>query len=122
VQALSGTQVGSNFSQQILPTHTFKHPPKDLDVLFVPGGPGSMVLELDDAIAYIRHVYPSLQYIFSVCTGSTLLARAGVLDGKNATTNKSGSGRPRRARRRTGFLDVGSSTVRVSPSACIRDD
>jgi putative intracellular protease/amidase len=89
VQALSGTQVGSNFSQQILPTHTFKHPPKDLDVLFVPGGPGSMVLELDDAIAYIRHVYPSLQYIFSVCTGSTLLARAGVLDGKNATTNKS---------------------------------
>jgi putative intracellular protease/amidase len=46
------------------------------------------VLELEDAVDYIREVYPSLQYIVSVCTGSTLLARAGILDGKRATTNK----------------------------------
>jgi putative intracellular protease/amidase len=80
--------VGSNFSQQILPTHTFKHPPKDLDVLIVSGGQGSLVLELHDEIKYIKDVYPSLKYILSVCTGSTLLARAGILDGKNATNKQ----------------------------------
>jgi transcriptional regulator GlxA family with amidase domain len=29
-----------------------------------------------------------LKYVVSVCTGSTVLARAGVLDGRKATTNK----------------------------------
>lgn len=29
-----------------------------------------------------------VKYILSVCTGSTILARAGILDGRPATTNK----------------------------------
>ncbi|ESK92899.1 dj-1 family protein [Moniliophthora roreri MCA 2997] len=80
----------SNFSQAIVPTHNFTHPPPKLDVLFVPGGMGTRAPapELDAHIAFIRETYPSLQYIVSVCTGSWLLARAGVLDGKNATSNK----------------------------------
>jgi putative intracellular protease/amidase len=85
--------LGSTFAltQTINPTHTFKHPPKDLDVLLIPGGVGSLYDSpgLLEAIAFIKHEYPRLQYIFTVCTGSTLLARAGVLDGKRATTNKS---------------------------------
>jgi putative intracellular protease/amidase len=84
---------GSTFAltQTINPTHTFAHPPENLDVLLVPGGVGSLYdsPELFEAIAFIKHEYPRLQYIFTVCTGSTLLARAGVLDGKRATTNKS---------------------------------
>jgi putative intracellular protease/amidase len=83
---------GSTFelTQTVNPTHTFAHPPKELDVLLVPGGDGSLYDSpaLLEAIAYIKKEYPRLQYIFSVCTGSTLLARAGVLDGKKATTNK----------------------------------
>ncbi|KDQ14439.1 hypothetical protein BOTBODRAFT_132252 [Botryobasidium botryosum FD-172 SS1] len=81
---------GSNFSESVVPTHTFANPPKDLDVLFVPGGAGTRAPEpaLLDVIAYIKETYPSLKYLVSVCTGSTLLARAGVLDGKRATTNK----------------------------------
>ncbi|KFA51559.1 hypothetical protein S40293_03908 [Stachybotrys chartarum IBT 40293] len=85
----------SNFSQSVVPTHTFANPPEDLDVLFVPGGAGTRAvnspnpdLRLTELIAYIRDVYPSLQYIISVCTGAQLLAQAGVLDGRNATTNK----------------------------------
>jgi len=78
---------GANFSESIVPTHTFADPPKNLDVLFVPGGIGARDA-LPDAIAYIKETYPSLKYIVSVCTGSTLLARAGILDGKKATTNK----------------------------------
>jgi transcriptional regulator GlxA family with amidase domain len=86
----TATNHTEHFSQSIVPTHTFKHPPKELDVLIVPGGVGSTyeAPALLDAIAYIKHEYPRLQYIISVCTGATLLARAGVLDGKNATTNK----------------------------------
>jgi putative intracellular protease/amidase len=74
-----------------VPTHTFKHPPKDLDVLIVPGGVGAYYEPpaMLDAIEFIRETYPRLQYIISVCVGSTLLARAGILDGKRATTNKS---------------------------------
>jgi transcriptional regulator GlxA family with amidase domain len=82
--------VGSIFAEHVVPTHTFKHPPRDLDVLLIPGGGGTRAAAPDllDAIKYIKHVYPRLEYIISVCTGATLLARAGVLDGRRATTNK----------------------------------
>lgn len=85
----------SNFAQSIVPTHTFANPPADLDVLFVPGGAGTRAvnspypeLRLTELIDYIRDVYPSLKYLVSVCTGAQLVAQAGVLDGRNATTNK----------------------------------
>jgi transcriptional regulator GlxA family with amidase domain len=79
--------IGSTFNEHVVPTHTFDNPPEDLDVLLVPGGGGTRA-ELLDAIKYIKDIYPSLQYLFSVCTGASLLARAGVLDGRRATTNK----------------------------------
>jgi transcriptional regulator GlxA family with amidase domain len=83
---------GADFYQEILPTHTFKHPPKDLDVLMVPGGLGTGVQPplLLDAIEYIKDTYPRLQYIISICAGATMLARAGVIDGRRATGNKAG--------------------------------
>jgi transcriptional regulator GlxA family with amidase domain len=89
-------QANSSFSQSIVPTHTFANPPQDLDVLFVPGGVGTRAvlspypeLRLTELIAYIAKVYPSLKYLVTICTGSQLAAQAGVLDGRNATTNKS---------------------------------
>lgn len=44
--------------------------------------------EILAAVEFIRAVYPSLSPLITVCTGSGLAARAGVLDGKRATTNK----------------------------------
>lgn len=80
----------SKFSESIVPTHTFDNPPSDLDVLIVPGGFGTSIPEnMEPIITYIRKTYPSLKYILSICTGSGVLARAGVLDGKKATGNKS---------------------------------
>ena len=85
------SKTNSNFSQSIVPTHTFANPPDvQLDVLFIPGGFGTRAVapKLDSAIDFIRTTYPSLQYLVTVCTGSALAARAGILDGRNATSNK----------------------------------
>ena len=73
----------SNFNESIVPTHTFADPPANLDVLIVPGGLGTRapIEQLQPAIDFIKTQYPSLKYLISVCTGATLLARAGVLDG-----------------------------------------
>ncbi|KAL2828888.1 class I glutamine amidotransferase-like protein [Aspergillus cavernicola] len=79
-----------SLSQEILPTHTFATAP-EIDVLLVPGGKGVRCLDtkpITEAIKFIGEVYPSLKYLITVCTGSALVARSGVLDGRRATTNK----------------------------------
>ena len=79
---------GANFSQSIVPNHTFETAPP-LDVLIVPGGIGNRIASnVEAAIQYIREIYPRLRYLISVCTGSRMVAEAGVLDGRRATTNK----------------------------------
>lgn len=61
--------------------------PGPLDVLLVPGGGGTRK-DVSHEIDFVRTVYPSLKHLISVCTGSTIIARAGALDNKRATTNK----------------------------------
>ncbi|KAJ7019284.1 class I glutamine amidotransferase-like protein [Mycena alexandri] len=79
--------MNSNFSESVLPTHTFATAPP-LDVLIVPGGLGTRATDLNDTIDFVRETFPTLQYFVSVCTGAGIAARAGILDGKDATTNK----------------------------------
>jgi putative intracellular protease/amidase len=80
---------GSYFGSAVVPTHTFANPP-DLDVLIVPGGLGTRapVPYLNTTIDYVRSAFPKIKYLITVCTGAGIAARAGVLDGKHATTNK----------------------------------
>ncbi|KAF2184093.1 class I glutamine amidotransferase-like protein [Zopfia rhizophila CBS 207.26] len=79
----------SNFHESIVPTHTFDSAPKDLEVLLIPGGFGTRdEANLRPAIEFIKTVYPSLKYCLTVCTGSAVLAKTGVLDGRQATSNK----------------------------------
>lgn len=40
-------------------------------------------------LQFIKLQAPGAKYILSACTGSWILAQAGVLDGKKATSNKS---------------------------------
>jgi putative intracellular protease/amidase len=57
------------------------------DILCVPGGAGSRALLHDERfLGWIRDVHASSRWTTSVCTGSLLLAAAGVLDGLEATT------------------------------------
>jgi len=56
------------------------------DVLFVPGGPGVLPVMEDPAVVdFVKSSAAEAKYITAVCTGSLLLAAAGVLVGKKAT-------------------------------------
>lgn len=94
-------RTGSICSQTIVPTGTFKdfidiksasRSPEnmpDIDVLLVPGGAGTRFPEtIDPVIEFIEKVFPSVKYVISICNGAGVLARAWILDGKKAITNK----------------------------------
>ena len=58
------------------------------DVLVVPGGPGQEQAMLDEEItSWIRLIDGTTQWTTSVCTGSLVLAAAGLLDGLEATSH-----------------------------------
>lgn len=58
-------------------------------MLLVPGGPGVPDAMGDrEIVDWITSVASTAELTMSVCTGSALLAGAGVLKGKSATTNK----------------------------------
>jgi len=60
------------------------------DIILVPGGPGARPDACPKSLMeFLKRQAPGAKYILSVCTGSWILARAGILNGKKATTNKS---------------------------------
>jgi transcriptional regulator GlxA family with amidase domain len=72
---------------EITATTSFADAPV-LDILIVPGGPGQLSL-MKHAILmdYIRSCVDPADWVCSVCTGALLLAQAGVLRGRRATTH-----------------------------------
>ncbi|KAF2671419.1 class I glutamine amidotransferase-like protein [Microthyrium microscopicum] len=80
---------GTSFAESLAITHTFEDAPKDLEVLLIPGGYGTRVLNQTAPVReYIKKVFPNLRYVITVCTGAGLFARTGLLDGRRATGNK----------------------------------
>ena len=68
--------------------HGFADCPK-LDVMLVPGGIGTREeAENPTLLGWLGRRAGEAEVVTSVCTGAALLARAGVLDGRRATTNK----------------------------------
>jgi transcriptional regulator GlxA family with amidase domain len=60
----------------------------EADIVLIPGGRGTRILAQDDVFnAEIRTYLAAAKWQTSVCTGSTLLARAGFLEGRQATTH-----------------------------------
>ena len=58
------------------------------DVVVIPGGPGqSDLMEDEEVLSWIRRIDETTQWTTSVCTGSLLLAAAGLLQGKKATSH-----------------------------------
>jgi transcriptional regulator GlxA family with amidase domain len=73
---------------RVVPDHDFVGCPA-LDVLLVPGGPGSRSeCRNRSLLDFIAARTAAVQVLASVCTGAALLANAGVLSGLEATTNR----------------------------------
>ncbi|MCX2730512.1 DJ-1/PfpI family protein [Saccharopolyspora sp. NFXS83] len=72
---------------RIEPTTTTAECPAEVDVLFVPGGDVSGVMADETALAFLADRGATAGYVTSVCTGSMVLAAAGLLDGHRAATH-----------------------------------
>jgi transcriptional regulator GlxA family with amidase domain len=79
---------GPNRGPQLIADHAYadSSPP---DIVLVPGGLGTRRLVDDNEfLAWLTDWASSAKYLTSVCTGSGVLAAAGLLDGYRATSNK----------------------------------
>jgi transcriptional regulator GlxA family with amidase domain len=71
----------------VLPTHSLDDAPPP-DILVVPGGAGTRPLLHDERlIAWIKERAAEVELLLSVCTGALLLAQAGLLERRRATTH-----------------------------------
>jgi putative intracellular protease/amidase len=60
-----------------------------LDLLLIPGGVGTVTALSNDALLdFLRDRTSEVEIVVSVCSGSAILAKAGLLDGRRATSNK----------------------------------
>jgi cyclohexyl-isocyanide hydratase len=79
--------VRSDRGLHLVPDVDFANAPP-LDVLVVPGGPGQSPGMDDPAlISFIRERAARARWVLGVCTGTLLLAQAGVVRGRPATTH-----------------------------------
>lgn len=81
--------VSTDIGIPLAATQTFDECPKDLDVLFVPGGiMGTIDCMNDPAVcAFLADRGARAKWVTSVCTGGLLLAAAGLLKGYDATAH-----------------------------------
>ncbi len=94
---------------RIIPDLTLSDCP-NFDVIVVPGGTGRLAAMKSAAIrGFIRSQAKTAKYIASVCTGAFLLAEAGLLTGKKATTYH------------TAFPELESYSVHLVRSKVVRD-
>jgi len=72
---------------RVLPDHTFDNAPP-LDVVLVPGGQGTRT-EMNNPrmLEFVQKVAPGCDWVTSVCTGSMVLAKAGLTKGRKITTH-----------------------------------
>jgi cyclohexyl-isocyanide hydratase len=77
--------VRTDRGMQIVPSTTYADC-LPLDVIMVPGGLGQQdLMEDEQALSFLRRQAAQARYVTSVCTGSLVLAAAGLLKGKRAT-------------------------------------
>jgi putative intracellular protease/amidase len=80
VRSANGVSVVADYSFESAPP---------LDIMMVPGGIGTRTeLQNPRFVEYLRLQHARTEITSSVCTGSVLLAKAGILSGHRATSNK----------------------------------
>ncbi|MFF3906844.1 GlxA family transcriptional regulator [Streptomyces sp. NPDC001848] len=83
--ALDGSPVRTSSGLTLVPDHALCDAPTP-HTLIVPGGQGSRHTD-ERLLDWLRERGPRADRLVSVCTGAVLLARAGLLDGRRATTH-----------------------------------
>jgi putative intracellular protease/amidase len=86
--SLNGGQVTNRHGVSVL-TDSLENISEGLDLFLIPGGFGTRK-EVDNSLLIdkIREISNSSKYVLTVCTGTALLAKTGLLDNKKATSNK----------------------------------
>jgi len=83
-----GGNVSSAQGIDTVTDYSFEDAPQ-FDIIMIPGGMGTRT-EVNNPVMldFLRKQDEGTEYTTSVCTGSAVLAKAGLLDGKKATSNK----------------------------------
>lgn len=84
----TGDMIRARNGLKVEPDYHFNNHP-ELDVLVVPGGYGAREVESKNEVVvdWVRNQDEVVEKMTSVCTGSFILAEAGLLEGKRATTH-----------------------------------
>jgi transcriptional regulator GlxA family with amidase domain len=86
--SLSGGQVKNSHGVSIL-TERLEEIINGTGIFLIPGGYGTRIeINNNVLIEKIHQVAVCSNYVFTVCTGSALLAKTGLLEGRKATSNK----------------------------------
>lgn len=87
--ARSMAPVRSDSGLSLLPTTTLANCPRELDILFVPGGGEGTLAAMQDRklLDFVADRGSRAKLVTSVCTGSLVLGAAGLLRGYRATTH-----------------------------------
>ena len=79
IRAVNGLSVNPDYTMDTAPQP---------EILLVPGGIGTRpLLDRPDVLAYVGATAAKAELVLSVCTGSLVLAKAGLLEGLSATTH-----------------------------------
>ncbi|MFW6124689.1 MAG: DJ-1/PfpI family protein [Pirellulales bacterium] len=80
--------VASTQGPRLVADYTFVDCPQ-VDLILVPGGFGTFA-QLDNAVLldWLKNRAAEAEIVTSVCSGASILAKAGLLDDRRATTNK----------------------------------
>lgn len=84
----TGQEIRARNGLRVTPDFSFKTHPR-LDTLIIPGGYGAREIESKNPVLidWVKEQNQSVEKMTSVCTGSFILAEAGLLDGKKVTTH-----------------------------------
>ncbi len=88
-----GVPLETSSGLTVAPDASLRDAPAEIDTLIVPGGLGSREAAADEElITWVSDASSTARRTASVCTGAFLLARAGLLDGRRATTHWAAAG------------------------------